>query len=104
MLLLSRRDSLVSLQVLFVTDLFHPIDDLAVELFLNRDMCHHRSRRRPMPVLLSGREPHHVTRPNLLNRSAFALGPAAARRYDERLTERVRMPGRARARLESYAG
>src|SRR5665811_2139905 len=42
--------------------------------------------RSAMPGLLAWREPHHVTGPNLLDRSAFTLGPAAARRYNERLT------------------
>src|SRR5437867_13438578 len=86
--------TLDSLQVLFVSDLFRPIDKLAVELFLNRDVRHGCSRRSPMPVLLAGWDPHHVTGPNLLDRSAFTLDPATARRYDERLTERVRVPGR----------
>src|SRR5258708_31665898 len=69
-----------------------PIDNLAVELFLNGNMCHGRRRRGAMPVLLAGREPDHITRPDFLGRTAFALDPAAARRDDERLTERVRMP------------
>src|SRR5437667_74876 len=71
LLLLSRRDSLVSLQILFVSDLFHPIDDLAGELFLNRDVRHGGSRHSPMPVLLAGWDPHHVT------------GPLADERYRE---------------------
>ena len=32
-----------------------------------------------MPVLLAGREPDHITRPDLLNRAAFALNPATVR-------------------------
>src|ERR1700756_5316817 len=48
-----------------------------------------------MPVLLAGREPDHITGPDLLDRSAFALSPAAARRDDEGLTERMRVPGAA---------
>jgi hypothetical protein len=93
----------LSLSVLFVSDLFHPIDDLAVELVLNRNMHHGSSRRSPVPVLLAGREPDHIARADLFDRSAFTLGPAAARRDDKRLPERVRMPSRARAGLESYA-
>jgi len=54
-----------------------------------------------MPVLLAGREPDHITGPDFLDRSAFALRPAAARRDDERLTELMRMPCRPRARLEN---
>ena len=57
-----------------------------------------------MPVLLAGREPDHITGPDLLDRSAFALNPAAASRDDESLTEWMRMPCSPRAGLESYAG
>ena len=89
---------------MFVADLFHPVDDLPVELFLNGDVRHGRGRRGPMPVLLAGREPDHVTRPDLLDRAAPALNPAAASRDDESLTERMRVPCGPRARLEGYAG
>jgi hypothetical protein len=34
--------------ILFVADLFHPVDNLAVELFLNSDVRHGRDRRSPM--------------------------------------------------------
>ena len=79
--------------ILLVTDLFHPVDNLAVELFLNGDVRHHgRGRRGPMPVLLAGREPDHVTRPNFLNRASPALDPAATRREDESLTEDTLRP------------
>ncbi len=57
-----------------------------------------------MPVLLAGREPDHITRPDVLDRSAFALDPATASRDDESLTPRMRVPRSSRARLESYAG
>src|SRR6267143_894659 len=57
-----------------------------------------------MPVLLAGREPDHITGPDLLDRSAFALNPAAAGRDDESLTEWMRVPCSPRARLEGYAG
>jgi hypothetical protein len=55
-----------------------------------------------MPVLLAGRKPHHIARPNLLNGSAFALDPAKTRGDDQRLTERV--PGGAGAGLEGDVG
>jgi hypothetical protein len=57
-----------------------------------------------MPVFLAGCEPDHITRPDLLDGSTFALNPAAASRYDESLTERMRVPSSPRARLERYAG
>jgi hypothetical protein len=51
-------------------------------------------------VLLAGTEPQQ--RPNLCDRSALALGPAATRRADESLTHRIAMP--PRPRLEGYPG
>src|SRR4051812_44846540 len=60
--------------VLLVADLLHPIDDLAVEPFLNGDMRHGRGRCGPMPMLLARREPDHVTRPDRVNGAAPALG------------------------------
>jgi hypothetical protein len=92
------------LPVLFVTDLFHPIHNFSVELFLNGDVGHGRGRRGPMPVLFAGREPHHITGMNLLDRSAITLSPTTAGRDDERLAERMRVPCSPRARLECYAG
>src|ERR1700683_698631 len=90
--------------VLFVADLFHPVDNLTVLLFLNGDVRHGRGGRGPMPVLLARREPDHVTRPDLLDGSAPTLGPAAASRDDESLTERMGMPRSPRTRLEGDAG
>ena len=89
--------------ILFVADPFHPVDDLAVELFLNSDVRHGRSGCGSVPVFLAGREPDHITRPDLLDWSAFAPGPTAACRDDEGLTERMRMPRSPRTRIESYA-
>jgi hypothetical protein len=42
--------------VLFVADLFHPLDDLAIERFLDGDMCHGRRRRSAMPMFLVRRK------------------------------------------------
>jgi len=90
--------------ILFVADLFHPVDNLTVELFLNGDVRHGRGRRGSMPVLLTRRKPDHITRTDFLDRPAPTLRPAATGGYDQGLTERMRMPRRPRARLESYAG
>ena len=57
-----------------------------------------------VPVLLAGRKPDHVARPDLLDRPAPALRPAAARRDEQGLAERMRMPRSPRTRLESDAG
>lgn len=90
--------------VLLVRDLFHPIDDFAVEPFLKGDVRHRRRRGSPVPVLLTRREPYHITRSNLLDWAAFTLDPTAPCRYDKRLTEWMRMPGGPGTRLEGYAG
>jgi hypothetical protein len=56
--------------ILFVADLFHPVDSLAVQLFLNGDVGHRRGCRGSMPVFLTGRNPDDVTR------RISSLGPA----------------------------
>src|SRR5580698_378080 len=89
--------------VFFVADLFHPVDNFTVELFLNGDVCHGSGGRGPMPVLLARREPDHVTWPDFLHRSAFALCPAAASRDNESLTERMCVPCSPRTWLEGDA-
>jgi hypothetical protein len=90
--------------VLFVADLFQPVDNLPLQLFLNGDVRHGRSWRGSMPVLLVRREPDHITGPDLLDRAAPPLRAAKSSRDNERLTERMRMPCSPRARLEGYAG
>src|SRR6266704_2040666 len=64
--------------ILLVADLLHPVDHLAVFLFLNGDVGHGCGSRGPMPVLLAGREPNDVAGSDLLDGSAFSLHPAAA--------------------------
>ena len=80
--------------------MFQPIDDLAVKRFRNRNVCHRCGRRRAVPMLLARREPDDVPRPDLLDRPALALRKAAACRHDQRLTERMRVLGGARAGFE----
>src|SRR5207249_1175572 len=46
----------------------------------------------------------HVTQPDFLHRSAFALDPAAAGGDDQCLSQRVRVPRGPCARLERDAG
>src|SRR6266478_5604816 len=92
-----------SLAVLLVGNLLHPFDHLPILLFLNGYVCHGSSLRGAMPVFLAAREPHHVTRSDLLDRSTFALSPAAARRDDQSLAERMCVPCSSRSRLESNA-
>ncbi len=73
--------------VLFVADRFHPVNDLAVELFLNSDVGHGCGWRGAVPMFLSRREPDHVTRSNVLDWTTPALDPATASRHDQRLAK-----------------
>ena len=65
----------VSPAVLLVGDLFHPLDDLAVERFLNGDMRHGGSRRGTVPVPHAGWKPDDIAWPDFLDRAAFASAP-----------------------------
>src|SRR5207247_5464145 len=89
-----------SLAVLLVRDLFHPLDRRAVELFLDGDVGHGGGGGRAVPVLFARRDPNHVTGADLLLRPAPSLHPAAAGRHDQRLSERVGVPGGAGTWLE----
>ena len=53
-----------------------------------------------MPMLHAGRDPHGIAGPDLLNGAVPVLHAADTRYYDQRLTERMRVPGGARSRLE----
>ena len=86
-----------SLAILVVADLFHPFDELAVEIFLNGDMRHGGGWRRAMPMLFARRERDYITGINLFNRTALALYPPAAGCDNQGLTERV---GAARGRSD----
>src|ERR1700688_1745828 len=90
--------------VLFVANLFHPVDGLTVELFLNGDVRHGRGRRSAMPMLLARREPDHVTRPDLIDRASPALREAVASRHDQGLAQRVGVPGCPSGWLERDTG
>ena len=57
-----------------------------------------------MPVLLTRRKPDDITRVDFLDRAAPSLHPAAARRDDQGLAERMGVPCRARAGFERDAG
>src|SRR3954469_21160091 len=86
--------------VLLVGDLLEPLDHLAVERLLNRDVRHRRRRRGAMPVLLVWLDRDDVSGANLLKGAAPPLMEPATRGHDQRLAERMRMPVAARARLE----
>jgi hypothetical protein len=54
-------------------------------------------------MLLVRLEPDDISRTNLFFGSTFSLDPTKTGNYDQRLTERVRVPGRTRAWLKSDA-
>jgi hypothetical protein len=66
------------LPVLLVSDLFHPFNHLAVEIFLDGDMRHGGGRTRAVPMLLARRKPDHITGMYLFDRTTVALRPPAA--------------------------
>src|SRR6267143_1977610 len=88
--------------VLLVSDLLHPVDCLAVELFLNSDVGHRSARHGAMPVLLAGRALDDVARSNDLDRAAPTLHAPTARRNNQRLAKGVGVPVASRARLECH--
>ena len=98
------RMLLRSLAILVVADLFHPFDDLTVEIFLNGDMRHGGGWRRAMPMLFARWEPDHITGMNLFNRTALALNPPATGYDNQGLTERVGVPCCSSAGLEGDTG
>src|SRR5258708_33955690 len=57
-----------------------------------------------MPMFFARRNPYDVAGPDLAHRTSLGLGPADARDDIQRLAQGMRMPCRARARLEGYAG
>src|SRR5438309_801992 len=90
--------------VLFGGDVLHPVDDLAVESFLNGDVSHAGDGCGSVPRLLSRCERHDISWVNLLDGTAFALRPSAACGDDEGLAEWVGVPCGAGSGLEGNAG
>ena len=87
-----------------VRDLLHPGDGRTVLPLRNGDMRHRAIGRRAVPVLLTRLEPDDVAGSNLLDQATFPLRAAETGGDKQRLAERVRMPGGARARLEGDSG
>src|SRR5438067_11493587 len=80
------------LSVLLLADLLHPVHDLAVELFLDRDLRHGGRRRGAVPVLLVRRTPHDVPGADDMHGPALARHVAAAGRAAHAVAERIRLP------------
>src|SRR5206468_15769 len=76
--------------VLFVADLFHPLDDFTVELLLNGDVRHGGRGRGAMPMLLAGGKPDHVARPTLLDRFTPPLRPARSEHHNQSTPHAIR--------------
>src|SRR5574338_40250 len=91
-------------QIFLVADMLHPLDRRAVQRFLDRDVSHCRGVGRAVPVLVVRRAPDDVAGADFLARFALALVPANACRDDQRLAERVYVPGGPRTPLEGDAG
>ena len=95
---------LISLSILVVTNLFHPVNRFAIEVFLDGHMRHGCGRRSAVPMFLTWRDRDHISWSNFLTRSAPTLHPTAARRHNQGLAQRVTVPGCPRARLERDTG
>src|ERR1051325_8321279 len=93
----SRRGSTF---VLLIGHVLEPLHGFAVDRFLNRNVRYRDGWGRAMPMLFTGRKPNNIARLNLFHRPALALRPTNARGDDQRLTERMRVPRRARTRVE----
>lgn len=90
--------------VLLVADMLQPVNSLTVKPFLNGNVRHGCSWRGTVPMFLTRREPDNIPWPNLFNRSAQALDPATALCHNQRLAQRMRVPGGPRSWLEGHAG
>src|SRR3954451_18272672 len=91
-------------EILFVADLLHPLDHLAVESLLERDVRHGRVGRGAVPVAAAGLAPDDVAGADLLAWLAVALVPAGAGGDDQGLAERMAVPRAARAGREADQG
>ena len=94
---------MASLPILVVSNFFHPVDDFAIEAFLDRDVRHRVFVRRAVPMFQTRREPNDIAGTDFLDGPAFALNPAEAESDDQCLAQRVRVPGGSGAGFERDA-
>ena len=80
---------------MFVADLFHPVNDLPVEVFLNGNVRHGRGGRGAVPMLFPWRKPYDIAGTDFFNRAALALRTASPGRDYQGLPQWMRVPGRA---------
>jgi hypothetical protein len=90
--------------ILLVADLFHPLNDFAVEIFGDGKVGHGGSGRSAMPMFFAGRKPNDIAGSDFFDRATLALRPAATGADYERLSEGMRVPCRPRARFKRHAG
>src|SRR3954469_16384332 len=90
--------------ILLVRHFRHPINELPIECFLNRDVGHGCGWRGAVPMFFARRKPDDVAGANFFDGTAFALGPTEAGDDDQRLAEWMGVPGGPGARLEGDAG
>src|SRR6516164_7342178 len=87
-------------RIFLIADLFQPLDDLAVERLLDGNVAHAGRRRRPVPMLFTGRAHDHIASADFLLGPAPTPHPPATGGNDQPLTQRVGMPSRAGAGFE----
>ena len=74
---------------MLVADLFQPINDLAVEIFLNGDVRYSSGVLSAVPMFFARREPDDIAGMNFFNRAALALRVSAAGVDNQILPERI---------------
>src|SRR3954451_8387146 len=89
-------------RVLFVGDLLHPVDVLAVDNLGNGEMAHAGFVSGAMPVLYARRDPNDVSGLDLALRLIPFLHPAGSERDDQHLPRWMGMPSGARAGFERH--
>src|SRR5258705_11409959 len=87
-----------------VGDVLHPSHVTSVLRSPHRDARNAVGTRGAIPMFFARGNPYDVAGPDLAHRTSLGLGPADARDDIQRLAQGMRMPCRARARLEGYAG
>jgi hypothetical protein len=97
------RSQLSTSSILLLADVLHPLDHLPVKRFLNGDMRHRGRRRSAVPMLLVRCKPNDIAWPDFRDRAAPTLRPPKPGRYDQRLTEWMRVPCGAGTLLERDA-
>src|SRR5262249_50824593 len=90
--------------VLLVADMFHPVHSFSIEPLLNRDVGQGGGGAGAVPMLLAGREPDHIAGTDFFDRTVPSLRESVACRHDQRLSEWMRVPGRAGTGLERHTG